>query len=147
MMQSFEDSIDIVSAMIDDDSDISDVIALESAADSMAFTQSLWNLFKDHGLITSSDDPDFYTMEKVIDSLYGELAAVTLMFSDSSFDLSNHVDKVIQMFERTNSSLKKANTDGSVPPEIVQGFKAFANRLENAKKVKAKYIKDSNDKS
>lgn len=143
MMQTFEDNIDIVSAMIDDDTELSDVIALEAAADSMAFTQSLWNLFKDQGLITSSNDPDFYTMEKVIDLLYGELHAVTMMFSDPAFDFSEHVDKIILMFEATNSSLKKNDTNKDVPPEVVQGFKSFANRLSNTKKIRASMKKEN----
>ena len=135
-MQTFEDNIDIVSSLVDDDMTREECEALESAADAMAFCQSLWNLFRDQGLITSSFDPDFYTMEKVVDALYGELAAVTLMFSDESFDLSPAVDKVIAVFNQTSVAIKKANKDNSVPPEVIQGFKSFANRLGNAKKVR-----------
>lgn len=134
-MGTFEDSIDIVASLIDDDLSSREVEALEAASDAMAFCQSLWNLFKDQGLITSSEDPDFYTMEKVIDSLYGELAAATLMFSDESFDLSSHLEKIISMFENVHGSVKAKN-DGTVPPEVVQGFKAFANRLSNAKIIR-----------
>ena len=136
-MQTFEDSTDIIASLIDDeDMTKEELVALESAGDSMAFTQSLWNLLRDQGLITDSYDPDFYIMEKAIDLLYGELAAATLMFSDPSFDLSREIDKVITLFEGTNRSLAKADVDNVVPHEVIQGFKAFANRLTNAKLVR-----------
>jgi len=110
--------------------------AIDAALDSMAFSLSLWNLLKDQGLITDSEEPDFVLMERAIDALYGELAAVTLMFTEESFKLAPYVEKVITLFEGTSSTLDKANVGHVVPPEVVQGFKSFAARLKNAALLK-----------
>jgi len=110
--------------------------SVEVALDSMAFSLSLWNLLRDQGLITNSEEPDFVLMERAIDALYGELAAVTLMFTEESFKLAPYVEKVITLFEGTSNTLNKANVEHVVPPEVIQGFKSFAARLKNAALLK-----------
>ena len=108
----------------------------EKAEASIAFSQSLWQLFIDQGMITDDKNPDPYVMEKVIDGLYGEIAAMTLMFSVPEFEMSKHVDGMIALFESTGSAIK-AKDGGQVPPEVIEGFKSFARRLKNAQTVTA----------
>lgn len=110
--------------------------ALDTALDSMAFSLSLWNLLREQGLLVDSEEPNFVLMERAIDALYGELAAVTLMFTEESFNLAPHVDKIITLFEGTSQTLDKANVEHIVPPEVIQGFKSFAARLKNASLLK-----------
>ena len=106
----------------------------ERAEASIAFSQSLWQLFIDQGMITEDKTPDPYIMEKVIDGLYGEIAAMTLMFSEPAFDMDKYIGGVIALFESTGSAIESKNV-GHVPPEVVQGFKSFARRLKNAQAV------------
>lgn len=114
------------------------VDAIEAAADSMSFVQSLWNLVLEHGLVTESDTPDTYKLEKVIDSLYGELAAVTLLLSIDELGMGPYLDRIIALFDTQAELLTKANpnVDYVVPPEVISGFRAFAARLRNAQKLK-----------
>lgn len=107
----------------------------DKAEGSVAFCQSLWQLFIDQGLITDQTTPDFYVMEKIIDGLYGELAAVTLMLSEPAFGMDKHLEGIIALFESTGNAIEGKGLD-IVPPEVVNGFRSFANRLKNAQVVK-----------
>lgn len=106
----------------------------DKAEGSIAFCQSLWQLFIDQGMITDQTSPDYYVMEKVIDGLYGELAAVTLMFSEPAFQMDKHIDGIIALFESTGSAIESKGAN-IVPQEVVDGFKSFARRLKNARTV------------
>lgn len=111
--------------------------ALEAAAEYVAFSSSLWNLFKDQGLISDSEVPSVYLMERVIDGLYGELAAVTLLLSEPSFGMEKYLDGIIALFDATGKAINAKAAD-TVPPEVIQGFKSFAARLRNSDVIKKK---------
>lgn len=108
--------------------DISDE-ALEASADALAFAQSLWDLFRANGLVVESDKPNFATMEKVIDLLYGELHAVTVFFSEDSFS------QLPEVFDGVAHKLEEAQqaAGGHIPPEVIRGNRDFATRLRNAR--------------
>jgi len=106
----------------------------DKAEGSIAFCQSLWQLLIEQGMITDQETPDYYVMEKVIDGLYGEIAAMTLMFSEPAFDMDKYIDGIIALFDSTGSAIQSKDV-GHVPPEVVQGFRSFASRLRNAKTV------------
>lgn len=140
----YEGHIDQLTSLQDDWTSLEISEALETGADAMAFCQSLWDLFREHGLITDSTTPDVYVMEKVIDSLYGELAAVTLMLSADELAFGPYLDQTIQMFATQPNLLTKANDVGAnIPPEVINGFRAFAARLRNASKLKLKAKEES----
>jgi len=139
-----EGHIDVLTSLVDDETDDEIADALEAGADALAFNQSLWNLFLEHGLVSDSTTPDTYKMEKIIDSLYGEIAAMTLMFVSDAFSMSKYIDEIIQLFMTQSEQLNKANqADKVVPPEVVAGFRAFGNRLKNAKKLKIAVAKEN----
>jgi hypothetical protein len=101
--------------------------ATEAACDSLAFTQALWNLFMDQGLVDYSDKVDYALMENIIDALNGELAAACLFFSEKTFD------KVPDMLRVIADQLEKSG-DTATPRVVIQGYRRLATRIENTKK-------------
>ncbi len=104
------------------------------AEDALTFTKSLWNLMKDQGLQSDSDIPDIQLMEKVIDRIYGELGAASLMFTDESFK------GLPALFKGTAHRLSLHTGEDAPPPEIIEGFRDFAIRLENTSKLKTSLL-------
>lgn len=137
---SFDNYADCLASLVDDDTPQEKVEALEAAQDALAFSHALWTLFKDQGLTNAPDAPNYQVMEKVIDSLYGELGAMTLLFVHPDLGMTHMLDKVANMFANQQKYIKEHDTDKVVPQEITRGFAAFAARLRNAKNLKAEVI-------
>ena len=108
--------------------------ALEAAADSLAFVESLWSVFRGNGY-DISENPDCSTLEHILDSMMGELAAASLFLSEDSFQ---QVPKVLRgiatAFETTAGS-------DEVPAVIVNGYNNLAERIE-ATRFQQQQMKD-----
>lgn len=98
--------------------------AAELGADAIAFAQALHESFRQNHM-TSSEDVDLNQLENLVDALFGELAAASLFLSESNFS------RVPDMLRAVNKSL--ANSDHSVPPEVVKGFARLATRIEKTR--------------
>ena len=116
---------DIISAEIEE-SPLSDD-AREAALDSMAFVQSLHQMFKDNGM-TSTDEPDLDELENLIDALHGELGAAVLFLCEPSFA------RVPDMLRVISKQLAKQDAEVvGVPPVVFKGFERLAKRIENTR--------------
>lgn len=103
--------------------------ALQTALDAMAFAQSLWNHLKENGLYTAKEDPDFDVMQRAIDLLYGELHAATMFLSDTAFE---RIPEVFDGIAESLDTARKGVHGDSVPPEVIRGYRDFANRVRSA---------------
>ena len=128
---SFEQYIDELALLSSDDEEVTITEetqeALEVAGDALAFAQSLWSLLREQGMVTDSDTPDFFKMEKVIDLLHAEVASAAIILSDPGF---NGMSKFF------NDIADKYGKIKDLPPELARGARKFAGRLENAQKLK-----------
>jgi hypothetical protein len=108
--------------------------ALESAADSLAFIQSLHTVFRENGY-DLPEEPDVSALENILDSMMGELAAASIFLSEDSFLQVPHM-------LRTIAKAFEATADGEeVPTVIVNGYNRLADRIQ-ATRVQQQQMKD-----
>jgi len=108
--------------------------ALEAAADSLAFTTSLHNVFRENGY-DLPENPDMSSLEAVLDMMMGELAAASIFLSEDSFMQVPHMLRTIaKAFETTAGS-------DEVPTVIVNGYNRLADRIQ-ATRVQQQQMKD-----
>lgn len=105
--------------------------ALERAQDSLAFTQSLWNLFSELQLHQDGASPDYYKMENIIDSINGELGAAVLFLNSLSIDSEAELLRNAELLE----VFSKTDTSNSIPYVIIEGNRRLAARVKNTKKL------------
>jgi hypothetical protein len=108
--------------------------ALESAADSLAFIQSLHTVFRENGY-DLPEEPDVSALENILDSMMGELAAASIFLSEDSFMQVPHMLRTIaKAFEATAGGEE-------VPTVIVNGYNRLADRIQ-ATRVQQQQMKD-----
>lgn len=129
-MSKYETYLEELDAGVDVSSD-----ALEAATDSLAFVTSLHTVFCESGY-DLGDEPDVSMLEKVIDTLAGELAAASLFLAEDSFTAVPQMLRAIaQAFVDT------AKPGEEVPPVIINGYNSLAARIE-ATRVQTQQMKD-----
>ena len=94
--------------------------ALEMGADSLAFVQSLHEMFRENGM-TSKEQPDLNELENLIDAIHGELAAACIFLSEPSFSRVPDMLRVIS---------KKLEGSNDVPAVVSRGYERLAKRIE-----------------
>lgn len=97
----------------------------ESAADALAFIQSLHDMFRSNGM-TKNVEPDLNELENLIDALHGELAACCLFLAEPSFA------RVPDMLRIISAKLDKEGPE-AVPLVVIQGFNRLATRVEKTR--------------
>lgn len=98
--------------------------AVEAATDSLAFVESLHTAFCESGY-DLGEEPDVSKLEKVIDTMSGELAAASLFLAEDSFSA---VPKMLRAIAKAFESTAK--TGEEVPPVIINGYNSLATRIE-----------------
>ncbi len=132
-MNSYEDLIFELESSIEPSAD-----AVDYGAEAMSFVLSLHNLFLSNGM-DIGEVPDVAILEKIIESMYGELGAAALFLSENSFSnvptmlrgIAENIEKLDEEFTDDQGVTSK-----SVPSEIVHGFKNLAKRIEATKQQK-----------
>ena len=108
--------------------------ALEAAADALAFTTALHNVFRENGY-DLPENPDMASLEVVLDMMMGELSAACIFLSEDSFIQVPHMLRTIaKAFEATAGGEE-------VPTVIVNGYNRLANRID-ATRVQQQQMKD-----
>lgn len=116
--------ISVIDGVTAENADVAN--ALDKANDALAFSQSLWNLFKEQGFIALDDNEvDYALMENIIDGLNGELAAACLFLCEAP--------EVPKLMRDISDKLEKQSPDKAVPMVVAKGYKRIAARIENTK--------------
>lgn len=95
----------------------------EAAADSLALTQALHDLFTDIGMIRNKE-VDVDVLEKSVDSLVAELMAAAI-FCASFKNLSQGLRQAANKLEK----------DKDAPELIAVGYRKFADRVDKTQKT------------
>lgn len=99
------------------------VAAREQACDALAFSQTLWDMYAQHGMVAPGSNVDFAILENLIDALHGELAAMCVFLAENSFE------QVPKMLRLIADALDK-DPAKSVPTVIIEGYRRAATRIE-----------------
>src|SRR5688572_23904798 len=126
-LNKFDDLDNEIKKVIDSDLCSSEVANFIEEA--VTFSGALWQLLKEHGMVTEGDIPNHAVMEQVIDRIYGELAAACMVLTDNS------QTNVVSSLYIIADNLDKLNND-VVPKQLIAGFRDLAVRLQNTIKHK-----------
>jgi hypothetical protein len=102
-------------------------VALEASKDALTFVQSLHNAFMMQG-VEVPDEPDIHRLENLVDAYFCELAAATMLLSNTD----ESVERLRKIAGELNDQVNKgANVDN----QAIQGFVKLADRIEATQAV------------
>ncbi len=107
--------------------------ALEESKESIAFSQALWDLFRDQALHTDDGSPDYNKMENLVDAINGELAAAVLFLCRSDVDTARALVLTADNLEKMR--METVNEADNVPQVIIEGNRRLAQRIQNTKVI------------
>jgi len=110
---------------------------LDEATEAMSFVYNLNKALRDHGAGHLPEDPDLDQLGNALDSVFGELAAVSLFLAEDTFKkVPDMLRGIASGFEKEDVSFtdEEGVTGPSVPPVVVNGFRQLAKRIEAARK-------------
>jgi len=123
MAEGYEESMDALQELLEDEVDPVIQEALEKALDAMGTVGSLWNLFRSNGGMDIPEEPDGNLLENTVDAYFCELLAATQFLAQKEF---GDMPKLIR-----NTGVKiDEKFSGAMPRPVIKGYGRLAARIE-----------------
>ncbi len=127
-MNTYDSYIETVENLSTSKSSEQEQLALEAAADSLAFVQGLHDTFVAQGLKMPTE-PDMHQLEGIIEGYVGELIAACILLSNQG--LGSTPEMLVKLEERLRTQ---------VPESVRTGFLRLASRVKESRVVAQKLI-------
>ncbi len=127
-MTAFDSYIETVENLSTEKSTEQEQMALEAAADSLAFVQGLHDMFVAQGM-AMTETPDMFQLEGIVDGYVGELVAAVILLSNQG------MGSTPEMLEKLKVAL-----NNKVPDSVATGFLRLADRVRKTRVAQQKLI-------